>query len=97
MKLSECLAVILVLCVSSNVPAQDLDGGTITSGQTLSGTLDAPADRDFYQFEGSRGDRIKIVVKWTSRSSSHPQVALYPLGGGDREATGTEYLEHAVE
>jgi hypothetical protein len=93
---SEYLAVFFVFCMSAGVLAQDQDGGPITSGQTLSGTLDVPSDRDIFRFEGNRGDRILIAVKWAPSSHDHPSIVLYPPAASDSEATADEFLGHVL-
>jgi hypothetical protein len=45
---------------------EDPDGGPIASGETLSGTIDAPSDRDAFQFYGEAGDRVIITCLPTS-------------------------------
>ena len=64
----------------------DPDGGAIASGETLSGSMDARADTDIFQFYGEAGDRIVIT---SSSGSVQPEIFLYPPDGGPSEASAT--------
>jgi hypothetical protein len=62
----------------------DPDGGTITSGDTLSGRIRFPSESDAFQFEGSAGDRVVITAVTTS-SSWDTDIRIYPPAGGPVE------------
>jgi hypothetical protein len=65
--------------------ATDPDGGPITSGQTLSGTINLSSDLDAFQFYGQAGERVIINAVRTS-GALDTFIDLYPPGGGPREA-----------
>jgi len=63
----------------------DPDGGPIASGQTLSGSINVPSDKDGFQFYGQMGERVLINAIKTSGTLS-PNIGLYPPGGEAAEA-----------
>lgn len=72
----------------------DPDGGTITSGQTLSGIINAPTETDAFQFYGTNNDRVIISVV-TTNATMTTRVFLYPPGGGNSVASGGR-LDHQL-
>ena len=70
---------------------EDPDGGAIVSGETLSGTIDVPSDRDAFQFYGQAGDRVIITAVPTS-GNLDAYLILYPPGGGPAEAQPAVFL-----
>ncbi len=69
----------------------ETDGGTITSGATLTGTLLGQADTDIYQFYGETGSQV-IITTAALTSGPQPEFKLYPPGGGNAEAWTTGAL-----
>ena len=79
----------------------DADGGAIVSAQTLAGTLSPASDTDLLQFSATAGDRVVITASGTT-SGVHPEIYLYPPGGGPSEASVTGFgdwkrLDHQIE
>jgi hypothetical protein len=75
----------------------DADGGLVTSGASLTGTLSYNADTDMYQLYGQAGDRVVITAARIT-GSIEPQLYLYPPGGGIAEASsvGLSY-DHRID
>ncbi|HEY5997777.1 MAG TPA: hypothetical protein VI078_00550 [bacterium] len=59
--------------------AVDPDGGPVSSGQSVGGSITGNADMDCFQFDGSPDDRIVVTV---SGSGPQPELYLFPPGGG---------------
>jgi len=59
--------------------------GSIESGQTVSGSIDAPSEQDIWTFHGVAGQRVRIVETVTG-GDLHTSIFLYPPGGGPAEA-----------
>lgn len=76
------------------------DGGAIGSGQTATGVIEMPADLDSYTFEGTAGDRVRIIEVVTSGEIGS-RIRLYPPGGGAVEASddfsGRAIIDHPLE
>jgi hypothetical protein len=77
---------------------EDPDGGSIASGETLSGTINVASDKDAFQFSGIAGQRAIINVVTTS-GSLDTKITVYPPGGGPAEAlsdywTGSGWNDH---
>jgi hypothetical protein len=53
----------------------------INCGQTLAGTISAPAEKDSYTFSGTANDGITIRTRKTSGTLT-PYLELYGPGGG---------------
>ena len=70
--------------VNSNI---DVDGGAISSGQTLSGTINVPSDMDAFQFYGQATSDRLIVTAVTTSGSLDTCITLYPPDGGPAEAS----------
>ena len=64
--------------------AGDLDGGSIVSGQTRSGTIDVQSDMDAYKFYGALGDQVTITAV-TTLGSLNTFWCLYPPDGTTAE------------
>jgi hypothetical protein len=75
----------------------DLDGGPIASGQTLSGSVNVASDLDAFQFYGDAGDRVVITAVPTS-GTLDTYISLYPPDGGPVEAsTPFDKLDHQLQ
>ena len=66
--------------------SEDLDGGPIASGRTLSATINVASDMDAFQFLGSAGQRV-VINAVTTAGSSNTSITLYPPSGGPAEAS----------
>jgi len=74
----------------------DVNGGPINSGQTLSGTVVA-SDMDAFQFTGQADDRVLITVKPTSTVTGfNPVAKLYPPDGNVTEVNASGTIEHQL-
>jgi hypothetical protein len=82
--------ILLASFTLSPLPAWGAYMGEIESGEVHTGTMDARADTDIFQFYGDAGDRVIITA---SSGSVQPEIFLYPPDSGPYEAlaTGTSY------
>lgn len=78
----------LLLIPGAATSLQDPDGGEISSGQTLAGTLSPPADTDAFTFLGQAGDTAVIQMARVS-GNLWCHFDLYPPGGGEIEISAS--------
>ncbi len=64
------------------VSRDDPDGGQMSAGRTLSGTIDRASDMDAFQFSARQGDRVLVNLTRTS-GDLRTHLRLYPPGGGN--------------
>jgi len=79
-----------------NLREGDPSAQSISSGETLSGTIDAPSDMAVVQFSCEAGVKVKITVTPTS-GPLDSYFLLYPPDGGTYEASGHRLLEHVLQ
>ena len=88
------IILILLGCISLVWGA---DRGPIRSGETKSGfQLAGPSYMDTWTFNGNTDDRVLIDAEPTSGSTCL-DIHLYPPGGGPREASGRQWLDHQLQ
>ena len=79
-----------------NLREGDPSAVPISSGQTVSGTIDAPSDIDVVQFSCEARVKVKIDLSPTS-GYLNPYFLLYPPDGSTYEAAGHQSLEHVLQ
>lgn len=79
--------------------ADDEDGGSILSGQTLQGRINLHSDLDGFQFDAKAGDRV-LITAVTSAGSLNTVILLYPPNSEEREASTSpwgDHLDHQIK
>ena len=100
MKQKHLLQVVVFVVFTCFSPAA-WAGGAISSGETKTGTLNAPAYQDSWTFSGTAGDRVVVTATGTS-TAIYPEIYLNAPGEEDPEASATgigtsKRLDHQLE